>query len=379
MTFRDDWIYDQLWRMVSLTGTAVDLTGIDEETTHRMLAMARVHGVLGMVLTKLRDAPPPYAKTWEIARRAWKGEVVQSMRVRHHAQRVMQALRQCGIPAAIIKGPDFADHLFTDPRMRPTLDVDVLVPRDRWMEAATQLRAHGHKEKAGQPGPFLPTGVLSERTWVFSAAGTDIEVDLHWSLVHFPFFRKQASVDYWNLDWQWQSDGKGELTAASRLVIAVVHALYHHQFERLLQLCDIQRACRQIGDTSDRQRVRALAERTGTSLALNVALQVTARFLEDPEIDRLRQMMLDGPENRWTIPRGLFDDARNNLRRIRTHFLTPGRRRIREWLLQQPMRPEPGWEFRPAQARSFTASGLAQSASPQIPTPPIPPFVKGAV
>jgi hypothetical protein len=84
MTRSDDWIYDQLWRMSSATGSPVDLTGIDQDTTHRMLAIARVHGVLGIVLSKLRDAPPPHAETWDIAQRAWKGEVVQSMRVRRH-------------------------------------------------------------------------------------------------------------------------------------------------------------------------------------------------------------------------------------------------------------------------------------------------------
>jgi hypothetical protein len=373
MTQSDDWIYDQLWRMASATGSPVDLSGIDQDTTHRMLAIARVHGVLGIVLSKLRESPPPHAETWNIAQRAWKGEVVQSMRVRRHGHELMRAMSSGGIPAVIVKGPDFADHLFSDPKLRPSLDVDVLVPRDRWIEAAKVLQTIGHKEKPGQPGPFLPTGVLSERTWIFPSAGVDIEVDLHWSMVHFPFFRQQASVEYWNLDWHWQPGGKGELTAASRLVIAVVHALYHHQFEKLSQLCDIQLACRKITSDTDRLTVRALAERTGTCMALNVALQVTSRFLEDPEVERLRQMLLDGPGQRWTIPQGLFDDARKNLRQIRMHYMTPGRRRIREWMLRQPMRPQPGWEFKPAKTPAAAPSVVVN----HTPLPQNPPNIDG--
>jgi hypothetical protein len=348
MTVPDEMLYDRLWKLASVTAPPIDESDLDQEATHRLLAMARVHGVLGLVLHKLRACPPAHLGTWDIAQRAWRGEVVQSMRVRRHAEEVLRTLGYAGIPATIIKGPDFADHLFPEPRLRPTLDVDVLVPRNRWRDAICMLEATGHQEKAGQPGPFLPTGVLSERTWVYPLAGAEIEVDLHWSLVHFPFFRRQASVEYWNLDWRWQPDGKGELTAASRLIIAIVHALYHHQFERLLQLVDIQQACRQIQSEADRQAVRALMERTGATVALDLSLQVTARFLADRQVEDLRQILLEGPFVPLVVPDGLLADARKNLRTIRTHYIMPSRRRIREWLMRQPVRPLPGWEFRPA-------------------------------
>jgi len=272
------------------------------------------------------------------------------MRVRKHAQSVLKTMQQAGIPATIIKGPDFADALYTDPRSRPTLDVDLMVPRDHWQRAIQALEATGHHEKPGQPGPFVTEGVLSERTWLFPAAGAPIEVDLHWSLVHFPYFRKQASLDYWNLDWHWLAGtgGKGELTAASRVVIAAVHVLYHHQFERLIQLIDIQHACRNITNDAQQQALRALVERTGTKLSFDVALRVASRFLDDPAIEALRQTICDGSGHPGIVPEGLFEDARKNLRTIRTNYLSPGRVRIRQWLLTQPMRPEPGWELRPA-------------------------------
>jgi hypothetical protein len=348
MTVTDDWLHDQLWKLASFGGPDVDLSRLDEGSIHRLLAIARVHGVLGIILARLRPASLAHSEAWNLARRAWKGEVVQSMRVRRHAKDIQRTLSHVGIPAVILKGPDFADHLYPDPHLRPTLDVDVLVPRHRWADAGAMLEATGHTEKPGQPGPFLATGLLSERTWLFPLPGGDIEVDLHWSLVHLPEFRKQASVDYWNLDWRWLPDGTGELTSASRFVIAAVHALYHHQFDRLLLLIDLQLAGRSIPSAPDQQAVRVMMERTNAHLAVNVALQVTARFLGDPAIEHLRQVLFWGLSNPRDIPEGVWEDARRNLRSVRNDFLAPGRQRIRDWLLRQPMRPKPGWEMHPA-------------------------------
>jgi hypothetical protein len=342
VTISDDMLYDRLWQLASVAAPPKDLADLDPDATHRLLAIARVHGVLGLVLHKLRACPPAHRTIWDIAQRAWKGEVVQSMRVRRHARNVLATMRYGGVPAVLVKGPDFADHLFADPQMRPTLDVDVLVPPERWTDAVTLLEATGHTPKRDQPNMLLPTGVVGERSWLYPLAGTQVEVDLHWNLVHLPFFRPQASVDYWNLDWRWGVDGQGELNAASRLVIAAVHAVYHHQFDRLALLTDLQLACRKIAGRSDEQALRAVMERTHTHLALDVALQVAGRFLEDPEIERRRAILFEGLAKK--LPAGLFADARRNLRCIRTHFLVPGRRRIREWLLQQPRRPETGWE-----------------------------------
>jgi hypothetical protein len=345
----DRWIYATLWRLASPGRSAEPIPQIAPEVLHRMLAIARLQGVLGLVLERVGVLEVRYPKVWDNARRAWNGQVVQSMRVRRHAQKVLFDLAAVGIPAVSIKGIDFADHLYEQPRLRPTLDVDVLVARERWQDAAIFLEATGHSEKNPQPPIFLPSGVLSERTWVYKST-LAMEVDLHWSLVHFPFFRRQCSVGYWELDRQWPEDlaAPAPLTAASRLLIAVVHAVYHHQFERLLELVDIVQAARKINTLVDLQQTRALVERTGAGLAVDLALQVTARYLEDPSMDALRQRLFALPNERTygPVPEAIFEHVRSNLCSITSHFNAPGRKAIREWLLAQPARPEPGREFR---------------------------------
>jgi hypothetical protein len=367
MITNDDRIYDQLWRLGSLLTPPEPLPRMPPDSFRRMLAMARIQGVLGIILEKLRSQPPACPEAWKDAQRVWQMEIVRSMRVRHHGRQVMASLWKAGIPAVIFKGRDFADNLYPQPNLRPTLDVDVLVPRDRWLDAARLLEATGHVEKRQQPPMFLDSGVVSERTWLYPS-NSNVEVDLHWSLVHFPFFRRHAAVEYWNLDWNWAPApsgqvAQGSLSPGSRLIVAAVHAVYHHQFDRLLLLTDIQGACRQIKDGVDEQRVRGLMERTGTSLALDVALQVTARFLNDPLIEQLRHTLFAGPALKRMIPEPLFVDARQNLRSIKTDFNTPGRYRIREWLAKQPGRPEPGWEFKPATTPS---SPKADTSLPHV-------------
>jgi hypothetical protein len=358
----DDAIYDVIWQLAASPSARTNLLALEPAVLHRFLAIARIHGVLGLVLSQGGDIAAGTGTTWENVRRAWKGQLVHSLRVRRHAQTVLDHMRQRGIAAVLFKGPDFADHLYAEPRLRPTLDVDLLVPRDQWSQALGILKEIGHRERPGQPGPVVKHGVISQRTWYFPLPGTAIDVDMHWSLVHFPYFRRQAAVDYWNLDWQWLPGSQGELTPASRLVIAAVHAVYHHQFDRLLQVLDVQKACGKIESDIEQQRVRALAERTGTKLALDVALQVTSRVLNDSAIERLRKTLM-GEALPWRVPDGLFQDARSNLRSIRTSYASPGAKRMRNWLMEQPLRPEPGWEFRPAGASAGSAPAAPAALS----------------
>lgn len=365
----DEAIYDVIWRLAASPGATTNLLALEPAVLHRFLAIARIHGVLGIVLSQGGDIASGTGTTWENVRRAWKGQMIHSLRVRQHAQTVLDHMRQRGIAAVLFKGPDFADHLYPDPRLRPTLDVDLLVPREQWVQALGVLEAMGHRERPGQPGPYVKHGIISQRTWFFPLPGTAIDVDMHWSLVHFPYFRRQAAVDYWNLDWQWLPGGQGELTPASRLVIAAVHAVYHHQFDRLLQPVDVQKACAKIESDIEQQKVRVLAERTGTKLALDMALQVTARVLNDPAVERLRKTLL-GESLPWRLPEGLFQDARSNLRSIHTSYLSPGAKRIRNWLMEQPLRPEPGWEFRPLGATAMKAPASPTTLSPLTDTGP---------
>jgi hypothetical protein len=92
-------------------------------------------------------------------------------------RRVVNALEEAGVPTLPIKGTTLADRVHGDPGLRPTTDVDVLVPRAQIRSAVGALRALGY------PAPEDPvwTDGLPEMHYTF--AGGDAaapRVELHW-------------------------------------------------------------------------------------------------------------------------------------------------------------------------------------------------------
>jgi hypothetical protein len=112
-------------------------------------------------------------------------------------RRIVQALEGSGIPVLPLKGTMLADRVHGDPGLRPTTDVDVLVPRAQIGAAVETLRALGY------PAPEDPMWVenLPEMHYTFMDSGAvPIRVELHWR-VHWSergfsdeLFRASAEV-----------------------------------------------------------------------------------------------------------------------------------------------------------------------------------------
>jgi len=199
---RDDWIYQTLCRLVDPLKPAEGAisTQPSRSLMRRLLAIARVHGVLGIVVEKLHDLKPKFPDVWEVSQRSLHAQVAQSIRVRRHGQKALASLSAANVPAVLLKGVDFADALYPNAHLKPTFDVDVLVPRDRWDDAIIALENCGHVEKMNQAPMAYAAGLLGERSWIYPGPPV-IEVDLHWNLIDLPSYRKQASIEYRDLEW----------------------------------------------------------------------------------------------------------------------------------------------------------------------------------
>ena len=131
-----------------------------------------------------------------------------------------------------------------------------------------------------------------EQSWCCRSTG--IECDLHWNLINHPSQRRRASIELADLDWDTSGEPDKNVrhaTPATRLAIAAVHAAITHQIDRLLLLCDIREACRQLTAAADQEALRQIARRTGIRAALDVALGVTARVLNDPSTAAVRRRL----------------------------------------------------------------------------------------
>lgn len=93
---------------------------------------------------------------------------------------VLDVLIGAGIPAVLLKGAAIAIAIDRDPGLRAMSDCDVMVPRERVLEAIERLASAGATEPARVAAADL--GIIHGLT-LFRRPGSAATVDLHWRLL----------------------------------------------------------------------------------------------------------------------------------------------------------------------------------------------------
>ena len=255
-------------------------------------ALASAHGVLGIVLHNLgpQAAVPHELRT--LAERRWRAEWATTLRLRQLGRQAIEALTAAGLPAAIFKGTDFADHLYPLAILRPTRDIDLLVPQEAWPAAGAVLQELGY-ERQRELSKRHEAIEYGEQCWRLRT-DEKIAAELHWNLIRNPSLRRRASITFADLNrvsCVTETGAQQVFTYASRMVIAAVHATFIHQFDRLLLLCDIREASRNLAGDVDLAELRDIMARTRTGAAVNIALGVAARLFKDNFVAELRSRL----------------------------------------------------------------------------------------
>ncbi len=262
-----------------------------------LLGRADAHGVLPAVVRNLRELTRsrgaesilqagPNDKSVEESLHAadalLRKRTAVCMLLRRQADELTAALGQ-RVPVVVLKGPIFADRLYPHPALRTFTDADLLVrPGD--VEAADEtIRQLGYRHKDTQMKYAEGYG---ERAYLADGpAGGAVE--LHWNLVNSPSLRRGISVEYDDLHITDQADGRQAISPASLLLIAAVHAAASHSFDRLQLLWDVCLAARGAAGEIDEDWLADAAKRTGASLAVAAALDLSARVLGEPQCNAL--------------------------------------------------------------------------------------------
>jgi hypothetical protein len=228
------------------------------------------------------------------------GRAALSLLIRGQIRGVAAEFKASGVPVAVLKGADFADHLYPDPSLRPFTDLDLLVPEQAVPDA----------EKAISRLGYVPCEVsmkyssgYGERSWVRPDRheGT---VEIHWNLVNSPTIRRGVSVAWEDLAFESgseTSDGISCPTAPARLLIAAVHAAASHGFDRLGPLYDICLASRRCESEADICRLSAAVQRTGAGLPLAASLALCRRLFDEPACARLQAAMRLPNRGVWSV------------------------------------------------------------------------------
>jgi hypothetical protein len=219
------------------------------------------------------------------------------MLLMHHAGRIAAAIDDRALDACIIKGPVFARRLYPQPDNRSFSDIDILATPSSVAAIGDILRQRGFTASDHSTG----SDSSSEQKWLFP--GNDIIlIEVQTDVIHSA---RRKGIRLRHADLVAAGAGDPE-DATALLLLAAVHGIAGHQFERLQPAIDVLQAVRGAAGSIDAARLVRAASQTGAMAALQTALDVVSRlFDEKPAMelaDQVRPTRWRGLRNALLTP-----------------------------------------------------------------------------
>ena len=254
---------------------------VPQLSAEELCRRALFHGVHGTVLANLQGAS---AEAWPAS---WRDAAIRAlapvvridaargMLLSAYGLRMCRALEAAGLPALLLKGADFADHLYPRPALRSFTDIDLLVRPEDFARAGRVLLEEGCVRHSD--GPLKHAAAYGEEVYLLTVAGVTLRVELHWNLVNSPSLHRTVHVVLDDL-----LDNAGGFGHEGRLLLAAVHAGSGRQFDRLKFLVDLLQLLRR-GETMNLPWLAKRAGRTGSNRVLATACWLVATLFKSPE------------------------------------------------------------------------------------------------
>jgi hypothetical protein len=259
------------------------------EAARELVGQAEAHSVLPAVMRNFPPfaADPAFAGVLTQARARYRMARAFVLMLNSEHQALATVLAE--LPAAVIKGPAFAQRIYPDRELRTFTDIDLLISPSATSEVAALLTAGGYElvneEGAGE-----------RREWKWEKRDNPaLMVEVHTDVVHAP---ASLSLTYDDLAQEIE-------TPAGCLMVAIVHGAFSHGFERIQHIVDVCQAARALVAEADQRRFEALVERTGAHYAAVVGLDLAGRMFAEPRCQQIAQAL--GPQPRTRLARLLID------------------------------------------------------------------------
>ncbi|HVZ71753.1 MAG TPA: nucleotidyltransferase family protein [Polyangia bacterium] len=235
----------------------------------RALAVARRHR-LTPLLSSIAGAALP-AKLAAAARADRMQTVARNLVFRDAAADAARALAAAGVDTIVLKGVAYEAVLYGASGVRPTSDVDLLVPADRRRAAFEALDRMGYEPRAAAPGFDEPD--YHEVAW--NRGG--VELDLHLGLAP----RARAAIDLGDV---WARRAPLELAGAPVSRLSETHAAVFHTLHMAIDHFDVPALAlvdlaRLLPDASSTARAAEIARAWRVARPLETALALAAAFL----------------------------------------------------------------------------------------------------
>ena len=198
----------------------------------------------------------------------------------------VSCLAGAGVPVIVLKGPPLACSLYTDPALRPSSDLDLLIrPAD--LAVALEVLARDGYALAPHMARFPASTLLQLDCEIVLQHPRRIPIDLHWAISPDDYpFRIDPEL-------MWRSRTVIEMGGAPVPVLGrewlMVYLAVHgakHAWARLLWLGDVARAIDKGIDWSEALRI---AEETGCTRPLLLGLLLSHDLLEAAVPDAILQ------------------------------------------------------------------------------------------
>ena len=227
MTMDDACMLD--WLTAALRGD-VRLSALEAIAPDELIALAKDQGVLPLLESQLRatghfaSAPPPLQQALiPHVREA----VVQDLFRIGEMRKLAPALQAAGIRALLLKGNAIAQWLYPEPYLRPSSDIDLLLP-----SRADAERAACAAQPLGYALGFQPKGSNFEMTAQRVVDGVSrSELDLHCRLLN-----SAAYAEIFSFDELWQESIALPALGEGLRGLSARHALAHACLNRALDM-----------------------------------------------------------------------------------------------------------------------------------------------
>jgi len=252
----------------------------------RVMAVAVRQGIVTLVfyhLNSLRPYPPIPPRVLLKLEQIYRAAQLLGMRQRYEYARLVDALRLAGITTILLKGLALREVIYPDPALRPSGDIDLLVPPDTVEQTEQILQGLG----------YIPDDKERPRHWYrpetyhhlvpYRLPGREVQVEIHWALAPPKANLQIAIEDLWQRAIVVQAAGRPArlLSPEDLLIHLSLHALVLDRFlTRLHHLVDIAEAVRHYGPQLDWSRAITVAKRWGVQGHLYCALRAADELLD---------------------------------------------------------------------------------------------------
>ena len=279
--------------------------------------LAQAHGLAPLVFHNLRTlnvvaTVPP--SVWRQFEGSYYSTLGDNLLLESELFQATEQLRRRQIDFLLLKGIVLGALLYPDPALRPSADLDVMVPVTQVEKARQALEDLGYGLQPGRQLDFQLAHSYDIPYVRQAASGQGVLLELHWSL---------AEPELFNLDVAalWQRARTFTYNGHSLPSLSLEDILFHltihirkHRYVGLRWLVDVSEMLRSFGADLDWPYLLKLAQRTGARTLLYMTLQLAHDVMGAPVPPRALDALRPSRMRRFLLKP--FVDAQNLTRII---------------------------------------------------------------